>query len=49
MEKPINVINSGEYIEPYTFENDSEAILFNAYINLLEYVEFLEKEKNGNK
>jgi len=47
MEKPINVIESGEYIEPNTFENDAEAILFHAYLQLLDYVKFLENEKNG--
>jgi len=28
MEKPKNVIETGEYVEPNTFENKSEAILF---------------------
>lgn len=46
MEKPINVIESGEYVEPNTFESDTEAILFYAYIELLDYVNFLENEKN---
>ena len=46
--KPINVIENGEYVEPFTFESDSESVLFSAYLKLLEYVEYLEKN-NGNK
>lgn len=46
--KPINVIESGEYVEPFTFESDRESVLFFAYLKLLEYVEYLEKN-NGNK
>jgi len=49
MKKPIDVIESGEYVEPNTFERDSEAILFYAYLELLKYVEFLEKKNDGNK
>lgn len=48
MEKPKNVIETGEYIEPYTFENDREAILFFSYLELLDYIKFLES-KNGDK
>lgn len=49
MEKPIDIIESGEYVEPSTFENDAEAILFYAYLELLDYVEFLEEYKNGSE
>lgn len=48
MEKPKNVIETGEYVEPNTFENDSEAILFFSYLELLDYIKFLESE-NGDK
>jgi hypothetical protein len=44
MEKPINVIDSGEYLEPHCFEKDREAILFHSYLDLWEYVEYLESE-----
>lgn len=42
--KPINVIENGKYVEPFTFESDSESVLFFAYLKLLEYVEYLEKK-----
>lgn len=32
MEKPKNVIETGEYVEPHTFENESEAVLFFSYL-----------------
>ena len=48
MEKPINIIESGEYVEPNTFENEREAILFFSYLELLDYIKFLES-KNGDK
>lgn len=44
MEKPIDVIESGIYVEPNQFENENEAILFYAYVDLTIYVEFLEKK-----
>lgn len=47
MEKPIDVIESGEHVEPNIFENEAEAILFHAYLKLLDYVEFLETNRNG--
>lgn len=43
-EKPKNVIETGEYIEPNTFENESEAILFFSYLDLLDYIQFLESK-----
>lgn len=46
--KPKNVIETGEYIEPNTFENESESILFFSYLELLDYIKFLES-KNGDK
>ena len=42
--KPKNVIETGEYIEPNTFENESEAILFFSYLELLDYIKFLESK-----
>lgn len=42
MEKPNNIIESGEYIEPHSFEKDSEAILFYSYLELVEYINYLE-------
>jgi hypothetical protein len=32
IKKPDNVIENGEYIEPNTFNNDSEAVLFYSYL-----------------
>jgi hypothetical protein len=43
IEKPINIIDSGEYVEPYTFENDRESVLFDAYLNSMKYIEQQEK------
>jgi len=45
MEKPKNVIESGEYIPPNCFEKDSEAILFYAYLDLIDYINYLESKK----
>lgn len=42
MKRPANIIDTKEYREPYTFENDREAILFYAYLELEKYVDFLE-------
>lgn len=43
MLKPINVIDSGDYLEPHTFESDQEAKLFYSYIEQSKYIEYLEK------
>ena len=47
MEKPQNIIETKEYVEPHTFENDSEAVLFYAYIELQKYVDSLEHQLNN--
>jgi len=36
---PENIIDSGKYVEPFTFDNDRERILFDAYMDLYEYLE----------
>jgi hypothetical protein len=47
MKKPQNIIETKEYVEPHTFENDSEAVLFYAYIELQKYVDSLEQQLNN--
>lgn len=47
MEKPINVIESGDYVEPHTFETDREAVLFYSYLEMVEYIQFLEGKLKG--
>jgi hypothetical protein len=44
MKRPENIIESKEYIEPYCFENDQEAILFYAYLEQENYIDGLEKQ-----
>lgn len=46
MEKPIDVIESGEYIEPNQFATDGEATLFYSYLELSKYIEVLEAAIN---
>ena len=42
MKRPKNIIDTGDYVEPYTFEHDPEAVLFYAYLEAFKYIEFLE-------
>jgi len=42
MTRPKNIIDTGQYVEPNTFESDSEAALFYAYLELWNYVRELE-------
>lgn len=44
MEKPENVTENGEYIEPHSFEKDSEAVLFYSYLEQIEYIKYLESK-----
>lgn len=44
MKKPENVLETKEYIKPYTFENDQEAILFYAYLEQEKYIKHLEEQ-----
>lgn len=44
MERPQNIIETKEYVEPQCFENDAEAVLFYAYVELQAYVDSLENE-----
>lgn len=46
MERPRNILESKEYIEPHCFENDSEAVLFYAYIEQEKYIDFLIDKEN---
>lgn len=45
--RPKNVIYTKEYIEPFTFENEREAILFHAYLKAEEYIDSLESTSNS--
>jgi hypothetical protein len=42
MKRPKNIIDTCDYVEPYTFENDAENTLFHAYLEAFKYIEFLE-------
>ena len=42
MEKPQDVTENGEYVEPNAFEIDREATLFYSYIEQIKYIEYLE-------
>ena len=44
MEKPIDIVEQGIYIEPNVFDNDSEYELFHSYLESRKYVEWLESE-----
>lgn len=44
MERPQNIIETKEYVEPHCFESDAEAVLFYAYVELQAYVDSLETE-----
>lgn len=48
MKKPINILESCAYVEPYTFETVGEANLFQSYVEHLQYLENLEKNKFSN-
>ena len=42
MTRPNDIIKNGEYIEPHTFESDSEANLFYSYLESRKYIDRLE-------
>jgi hypothetical protein len=42
MKRPENVLETKGYIEPNSFENEQESILFFSYIEQEKYVEYLE-------
>ena len=44
MERPINIVEQGIYIEPNIFNNDSEYELFHSYLESQKYIEWLETE-----
>ena len=44
MKRPNNILETKEYVEPYTFENDQEAILFYAYLEQEKYIDYLQKQ-----
>ena len=44
MEIPIDIVESGEYIEPHTFESDREAKLFYAYLEDRKYIESVQNK-----
>ena len=46
MKRPTDIIESGEYQEPHSFENDREAVLFYSYIEQIDYIKHLEEELN---
>jgi hypothetical protein len=48
MKKPINILDTCAYVEPYTFETVGEANLFQSYVEHIEFVEELEKNKLSN-
>ena len=43
MTRPDDIIENGEYTEPYTFESDSEALLFYSYLESRKYINRLEE------
>jgi hypothetical protein len=47
MKRPENIIETKEYVEPYSFEKDREAVLFYAYVELQKYVDSLELKLNN--
>jgi hypothetical protein len=44
MEKPTDVLETGEYIEPAQFESHQEGLLFYSYLEMLNYIEYLESQ-----
>jgi len=44
MEKPIDIVEERIYIEPNSFNNDSECELFYNYLESRKYIEWLESE-----
>lgn len=55
MDRPKNILETGAYIEPYTFPNDEEALLFHSLIKWMAYaasleqtIKFLNDESNSN-
>lgn len=44
MERPIDIIEQGIYIEPNVFSNDSEYELFHSYLDAQKYIKWLESE-----
>ena len=47
MKKPDCIIDNGGYEEPNVFENESESILFDAYLEQQKYIEYLESKVNN--
>lgn len=48
MKKPISILDTAAYVEPYTFETVGEGNLFQSYVEHLEFIEELEKNKLCN-
>jgi len=48
MKKPTNILDTAAYIEPHTFETVGEANLFQSYVEHLEFLEELDKNKISN-
>ena len=44
MERPIDIVEQGIYIEPNVFNNDSEYELFHSYLESQKYIIWLESE-----
>lgn len=44
MEKPIDIIESGEYVEPNYFESEGESKLFHSLLEWMDYSSQLQKE-----
>lgn len=41
-DRPLNVLETGDYVEPHYFDTDAEASLFSSYIQYVDYTEHLE-------
>lgn len=45
MQRPENILDNGEYSQPYVFECDREKILFDSYCDHLDFIDFLQSQK----
>lgn len=44
MKRPVDILETGDYVEPHVFSSKGEETLFHAYIDLTEYIDFLEEK-----
>ncbi len=40
MKKPINIVETGDYVEPGCFDSERELLLFFSYIEAHEYIKY---------